>query len=188
MDPIKKRDEPRCWQDVEVNSWCTITCLNHFCLIYVFKQAFWIPSISLNLNRNIPTTQLVCVMPWNTYREITVRVVWEQTFLIKKMIYISILWIFHVFQLHLHIDSQMKGCSSISVASGWFSGLISKLTGGYWTKGFLFVVKCRSSTVYSHYYLHKLAMCHECILMWSFYIDCRSVLFFLSQRVTMCEY
>ena len=58
MDPIKKRDEPRCWQDVEVNRWCTITCLNHFCLIYVFKQAFLIPSISLNLNRNIPTTKL----------------------------------------------------------------------------------------------------------------------------------
>jgi hypothetical protein len=47
--------------------------------------------------------------------KLTVRVVWEQTFLIKKMIYISILWIFHVFQLHLHIDSQLKGYSSISV-------------------------------------------------------------------------
>ena len=58
MDPIEKRDEPRCWQDVEVNRWCTSTCLDHFCLIYVFKQAFLIPYISLNLNRNIPTIQL----------------------------------------------------------------------------------------------------------------------------------
>jgi hypothetical protein len=37
------------------------------------------------------------------------------------MIYISILWIFHVFQLHLHIDSQLKGCSSISVSYRWFN-------------------------------------------------------------------
>ena len=58
MDPIEKRDEPRCWQDVEVNRWCTSTCLDHFCLIYVFKQAFLIPYISLNLNRNISTIQL----------------------------------------------------------------------------------------------------------------------------------
>jgi hypothetical protein len=54
--------------------------------------------------------------------KVTVRVIWEQTFLIKKMIYISILWIFHVFQLHLHIDYQLKGCSSISVACRGFSG------------------------------------------------------------------
>ena len=54
----KNRDEPRCWQDVEVNRWCTITCLDHFCLIYVFKQAFLIPYISLSLNRNIATIQL----------------------------------------------------------------------------------------------------------------------------------
>ena len=115
--------------------------------------------ISLNLSLGIPTIQLALrhdiylleLKPKHTNNtaspascpklhteKLTVRVVWEQTFIIKKNIKISILWIFHVFQLHLHIDSQMKGCSSISVACGRFSGLISKLTGGYWTKGFLF--------------------------------------------------
>ena len=132
-------------------------------------------SISLNLNRNIHTIQLalrydICLLelkpkhsnntascascPEQHTGKLTVRVVWEQTFVIKKMIYISILWIFHVFQLYLHIDSQMKGCSSISVACRWFSGYISKLTGRYWTKGFFFFVKCRSSIVYSLYYRH----------------------------------
>jgi hypothetical protein len=33
------RGEPRCWRDVEVNRWCTSTCLDHVCLIYVFKHA-----------------------------------------------------------------------------------------------------------------------------------------------------
>ena len=40
-----------------------------------------------------------------------------------------------------------------------------------------FFVNCRSSIVYLLYYLHLLAMCHEWIMMWSFYIDCRSVLY-----------
>ena len=70
MDPIEKRDEPRCWQYVEVNRWCTSTSLDHFCPIYVLKQAFVIPSISLNLNRNIPTIQLALRHALNYIREI----------------------------------------------------------------------------------------------------------------------
>ena len=37
---------------------CTSTCLDHFCLIYVVKQVVLVPSISMNLNRNISTIQL----------------------------------------------------------------------------------------------------------------------------------
>jgi hypothetical protein len=130
----------RCWSEQVVHKYLSRSLLSHICF---FKQAFLIPSISLNLNRNISIIPLALrhniylleLKPKHTnntasfascpelHTEIlTVRVVWEQTFLIKKMIYISILWIFHVFQLHLHIDSQLKGCSSISVACRWFSG------------------------------------------------------------------
>ena len=59
MDPIEKpgwtQVLARCWSEQVVHKYLS----RSFCLIYVFKQAFLIPYISLNLNRNIPTIQLV---------------------------------------------------------------------------------------------------------------------------------
>jgi hypothetical protein len=46
-----------------------------------------------------------------------------------------------------------------------------------------FFIKCRSSIVYSLYYPHQL--CHEWILMWSFYIDCRSILFSVAAEIVL---
>ena len=121
----------------------TFNCL--YCFISLNNSWFggFFNPISLKLNLGIPTIQLAlrhdiylleikpkhanntsspASCPKLHTEKLTVRVLWEQTFIIKKNIKISILWIFQVFQLHLHIDSQLKRCSSISVVCRGCSG------------------------------------------------------------------
>jgi hypothetical protein len=179
MDPIETpgwtQVLARCWSEQVVHMYRSRSFLSHICFWAGFSNPVYLLELKPKYTNNTASS---ASCPELHTEKLTVRVVWEQTFLIEKWFIFQYCGYSMYSNCICILTLSWKDIPILVLPVGDFLVRYRNWQGDTEPRVSFFFAKCRTSIVYSLYYLHQLAMCYEYILMWSFYIDFRSVLFF----------